>query len=79
LAKSDWGTFVFFAVFCLLSGFSVQFVPETKDRSLEDMDKLFGINEDQKKESIRKNLASGYSPEPFTSPGGTPRNGIRFV
>ena len=66
-------------MFYLFSGFWVQFLPETKDRSLEDMDKLFGCNEEQEKEDIRKTLAIGYSPEPFTSPGGTPRNGIRFV
>ncbi|KAE9381545.1 putative MFS monosaccharide transporter [Stipitochalara longipes BDJ] len=79
LHKSEWGTFGFFAVFCLLSGLWVYFVPETKERALEDMDKVFGCNEEQKKKDIRKTLAIGYSPEPFNSPGGTPTNGIRFV
>jgi hypothetical protein len=66
-------------VICLLSGVWVCFVPETRDQPLEDMDKLFGSNEEQKKENIRRMLAMGYSPEPFNSPGGTPTNGIRFI
>ncbi len=83
LDKSEWGTYAFFAGLCLLSGFWVAFsVPETKDRTLEEMDRLFqphtelAIGEEKKKD-IRKKLASGYNPEPFISPGGTPTNGFR--
>ncbi|KAK2599034.1 hypothetical protein QQS21_005501 [Conoideocrella luteorostrata] len=38
-----WGTYVFFAVFCVIAiGFTYFFVPETKGKSLEDMDIAFG-------------------------------------
>lgn len=61
----------------------VYFVPETRDRSLEDIDKLFRnseelAEEEDKKTKLRKTLASGYAPEPFIGPAGTPTNGIRF-
>jgi hypothetical protein len=57
-------------------------VPETKCRILEEMDRLFQshaefIREEEKKKDLRKTLASGYNPEPFISPGGTPTNGFR--
>ncbi|KAI9728102.1 MAG: hypothetical protein M1834_007818 [Cirrosporium novae-zelandiae] len=43
LKKISWGTYVFFACFLLLSVFFIAFVvPETKNRTLEEMDKVFG-------------------------------------
>jgi hypothetical protein len=43
LAKLGFGTYVFFAAFCLIAFFFTWFcVPETKGRSLEDMDAVFG-------------------------------------
>lgn len=43
LEKLTWGTYIFFAVFALLSlGFTYFFVPETRGKSLEDMDVIFG-------------------------------------
>ncbi|KAH6655778.1 general substrate transporter [Truncatella angustata] len=43
LDKIGWGTYIFFAAFCLLAlVFTFFFVPETKDKSLEDMDVVFG-------------------------------------
>lgn len=83
LNKSEWGTYAFFAGLCLLSGFWVAFfLPETKDRTLEEMDRLFQSRaelamEEERKKDIRKTLAIGYNPEPFISPGGTPTNGFR--
>ena len=39
----QWGTYIFFAVFCLLAlGFTYFFIPETCGKSLEDMDLVFG-------------------------------------
>ncbi|KAJ8069847.1 hypothetical protein OCU04_000261 [Sclerotinia nivalis] len=39
---TNWGTYVFFAVFCALSGvWTWLYVPETKGCKLEDMDDLF--------------------------------------
>lgn len=43
LDKIGWGTYIFFASFCLMAlVFTFFFVPETKDKSLEDMDIVFG-------------------------------------
>lgn len=43
LDRLGWGTYLFFAAFCLLAlGFTYFFVPETRGRSLEDMDRVFG-------------------------------------
>ncbi|KAK9451146.1 uncharacterized protein V1518DRAFT_371278 [Limtongia smithiae] len=43
LQKYPWQTYVFFAVFCALAcGFAIFVVPETRRRSLEDMDAVFG-------------------------------------
>ncbi|KAK9413420.1 putative Major facilitator superfamily (MFS) profile domain-containing protein [Seiridium unicorne] len=43
LDKIGWGTYIFFAAFCLIALiFTYFFVPETKDKSLEDMDVVFG-------------------------------------
>jgi hypothetical protein len=84
-SKSKWGTYAFFAGFCLLSAFwAAHFVPETTGRKLEEIYKLFGDNQElvregQKKTDIRRTLANEYAPEPFISPGGTPTNGFRFV
>jgi MFS family permease len=43
LATISWGTYIFFAVFCLLAlAFTYFYVPETRGKSLEDMDVIFG-------------------------------------
>jgi len=43
LAQIKWGTYIFFAAFCLLAGgFTYFFVPETRGKTLEDMDLVFG-------------------------------------
>ncbi|KAK5696189.1 hypothetical protein LTR97_008609 [Elasticomyces elasticus] len=43
VAKLGWGTYIFFAAFCSMAFFFVWFcVPETKGKSLEDMDVVFG-------------------------------------
>jgi len=43
LATIGWGTYIFFAAFCLLAlGFTYFFIPETRGKSLEDMDIVFG-------------------------------------
>lgn len=84
--KSEWGTFVFFAGMCLLSGFWVALVlpGETKGKALEEMYKLFWNNEELKREEekkmkLRRTLASDYEPQPFIGPEGTPTHGFRFV
>jgi hypothetical protein len=42
LKSWQWGTYIFFAVFLLVGIFWVQFyLPETKNASLEEMDRVF--------------------------------------
>ncbi|KAF4990306.1 hypothetical protein FDECE_14449 [Fusarium decemcellulare] len=43
LSGLKWGTFIFFSVWCLIGGLFVFFVlPETKGKTLEEMDIVFG-------------------------------------
>ncbi|KAL4804620.1 general substrate transporter [Aspergillus unguis] len=43
LESISWGTYIFFAAFCLLAlGFTFFFIPETRGKTLEDMDLIFG-------------------------------------
>lgn len=43
LATMKWGTYIFFAAFCAMAfTFTYFFVPETRGKSLEDMDVVFG-------------------------------------
>ncbi|KAI5460216.1 general substrate transporter [Mariannaea sp. PMI_226] len=43
LETLQWGTYIFFAAFCLLAlVFTYFFVPETRGKTLEDMDVVFG-------------------------------------
>ncbi|KAA8900218.1 general substrate transporter [Sphaerosporella brunnea] len=45
LETITYGTYIFFAVFTLMgAGFIFWFVPETANKSLEDMDRVFGSN-----------------------------------
>lgn len=43
LEHITWGTYIFFAVWSALGGFFIYFiVPETKGKTLEEMDQVFG-------------------------------------
>ncbi|KAL3461871.1 general substrate transporter [Aspergillus heterothallicus] len=43
LESITWGTYIFFAAFCLLAlTFTFFFIPETRGKTLEDMDLIFG-------------------------------------
>ncbi|KAH6694972.1 general substrate transporter [Leptodontidium sp. 2 PMI_412] len=56
LEKITWGTYIFFAAFCLLAlAFTYFFIPETQGRTLEDMDLVFGDGDaHEEKERIRR-------------------------
>ncbi|EZF36078.1 MFS glucose transporter [Trichophyton mentagrophytes] len=46
LDKIGWGTYIFFAAFCLIAFiFTYLFVPETRGKTLEEMDSVFGDTE----------------------------------
>lgn len=54
-----FGAYIFFAVFCGLSGVWTWFcVPETKGRSLEDMDRVFGDRAAEADRARRKEIAA---------------------
>ncbi|KAJ5162166.1 hypothetical protein N7492_007558 [Penicillium capsulatum] len=42
LDSISWGTYIFFAAFCLLALAFTFFIPETRGKTLEDMDLIFG-------------------------------------
>lgn len=55
MQNTGFGAYTFFAVFCLLSGvWTYWFVPETKGRTLEQMDHLFRDNTSEVEEQRRK-------------------------
>ncbi|KAG2217315.1 hypothetical protein INT45_003509 [Circinella minor] len=62
LSSIGYGTYVFFACFCFLSViFVIFFVPETKGRSLEDMDELFGGGSAKTDNEILQRIEQQYS------------------
>ncbi|KAH6997426.1 general substrate transporter [Ilyonectria destructans] len=59
LESLGWGTYIFFAAFCLLAFvFTYFFVPETKGKSLEDMDAVFGDTAAQEEKARLIEIAS---------------------
>lgn len=47
LDNMKYGTYIFFAAFCAIGGLFVYFfVPETKDKTLEELDVYFGGEKD---------------------------------
>lgn len=71
IEEAGFGTYIFFACFCLLSGVWAYFlVPETKGKTLEELDEVFGDGTAQEEKEImrqaagdarRKSLASQHS------------------
>lgn len=65
--NTGYGAYVFFAVFCLLSGiWTYFFVPETASRSLEEMDLVFndraGNEDEARRKAIFLELSNSASP-----------------
>ncbi|KAK2671505.1 Sugar/inositol transporter [Fusarium oxysporum f. sp. vasinfectum] len=59
LATIGWGTYIFFAAFCLLAFlFTYFFVPETRGKSLEDMDLVFGDTASHEEKARLMEIAS---------------------
>ncbi|ORY56995.1 general substrate transporter [Pseudomassariella vexata] len=59
LEKIGWGTYIFFAAFCLMALlFTFFFVPETRGKTLEDMDEVFGDTVAQEEKLRLFNIAA---------------------
>lgn len=62
ISKTQFGAFIFFGVITLIGAFWVYFfVPETKGRTLEEMDELFGSTglaaaDDERKRRIERDI-----------------------
>jgi hypothetical protein len=55
IEDTGYGAYVFFAVFCVLSGvWTYFFVPETKGRTLEQMDHVFKDNSSESERARRR-------------------------
>ncbi|KAK9470705.1 general substrate transporter [Dipodascopsis tothii] len=61
-----WGTYIFFAVFCLLAFlFTLFIIPETRQRSLEDMDAVFGDDSAQRDKQRLAQINARLGLEPY--------------
>lgn len=70
LESIGWGTFIFFAAFATLAGvWTFFFVPETKDKTLEQLDRLFNDATGQKDEERRQRILAGLAVEIHGSEG----------
>ncbi|KAI0100996.1 general substrate transporter [Nemania sp. FL0031] len=57
LQKIGWGTYIFFAAFCILAAiFSYFLVPETAGATLEDIGRLFGDNFGEEEMELRRQI-----------------------
>lgn len=61
IQQAGFGTYAFFAIMCLLAGLRAYFlVPETKGKSLEQMDEVFGDSNVKEEKEVMKQ-AAGYA------------------
>jgi uncharacterized membrane protein YccC len=57
LVSIGWGTFLFFGVWCLIASvFSYFLVPETSNKSLEQVAAVFGDNLQADEEDLRRQV-----------------------
>ncbi|KAJ6113871.1 hypothetical protein N7523_007188 [Penicillium sp. IBT 18751x] len=64
IENTGYGAYVFFAVFCVLSGiWTYFFVPETKGRTLEQMDHVFKDNSSEQEQARRRAIELELSNE----------------
>ena len=58
IAEAGFGTYIFFACFCFLSGVWAYFlVPETMGKTLEELDEVFGDGTGQEEQEIMRQAA----------------------
>lgn len=59
LESAGWGTYLFFSAFCFFAVIWAYFlVPETKGKSLEEMDEVFGDRSAQEEKELMKQAAN---------------------
>ncbi|THC89489.1 hypothetical protein EYZ11_011073 [Aspergillus tanneri] len=70
LLKIGWGTFLFFGIFCVgATVFSFLFVPETAQKSLEQVAELFGDNKDVEELEVQARVAREIWKDPTCTDG----------
>ena len=70
IAQAGFGTYIFFACWCLLSGVWAYFlVPETKGKTLEELDEVFGDGSAKEEKEIMKQAAADARRKSVTSQG----------
>lgn len=77
LSSIGWGTYIFFAAFCLLAlAFTYFFIPETRGKSLEDMDVVFGDTAAHEEKTRLYNIATALGlTEQISTGTGEPKSG----
>ncbi|KAF2726050.1 general substrate transporter [Polychaeton citri CBS 116435] len=59
IAQAGFGTYVFFACFCFLAGiWAILLVPETKNKTLEELDEVFGDGSAREEHEIMRQAAA---------------------
>ena len=59
LESAGWGTYLFFACFCFFAVLWAYFlVPETKGKTLEEMDEVFGDGSAREEKELMKQAAA---------------------
>ena len=60
IEQAGFGTYVFFACFCFLAAiWAYIFVPETKGKSLEELDEVFGDGSGKEEHEVMRRVAAG--------------------
>ena len=58
IENAGFGTYIFFAIFCLMSGvWALLLVPETKGKTLEELDEVFGDGSAREEHEIMRQAA----------------------
>ncbi|ROV96154.1 hypothetical protein VSDG_05064 [Cytospora chrysosperma] len=64
LESIGWGTFIFFAAFAVVAGiWTILCVPETKDKTLEQLDRLFNDETGKRDEERRQRIVASLAAE----------------
>lgn len=82
IQHTGYGAYIFFAIFCAASFvWTWLFVPETKGKTLEEMDRVFGdeglsLVEEERRERIAREIMGGGSSSSSGGIGGERKEGV---